>query len=255
EVAGEGAQAAVGGGADGAGSFAEDLGRGGGVEAEDGAQQHGLGLVGRQAGDQADGGVGGDRVQGGGGGVVAGGQAGQVSGGYRDGGGGAGGAAQVVEGAVAGDGGAPPAEPVAVAVEAGQVAGDLQPGLGGDVLGVVADQGAQVAQQPGLGVAVQRPERVGVPPLRLGHHRGQVHHVAAANQERRRRGLRPVGRTAGLKGAAGHQGSAAGARDWRAGGPAWPPPPRVCAAGASAGPARQRGGQPRPAAAARAETG
>jgi hypothetical protein len=38
EVAGEGVQAAVGGGADGAGSFAEDGGGAGGVQAEDGAQ-------------------------------------------------------------------------------------------------------------------------------------------------------------------------------------------------------------------------
>ena len=90
-------------------------------------------------------------------------QAGQVLG--RDGGLGraAGGAAQVVQGAVPGDGGGPAAELVVVAGEGGQVAGDLQPGLGRDVLGVLADQGVQVAQQPRLDVAVQDPERLRIP--------------------------------------------------------------------------------------------
>src|SRR5580700_7954720 len=83
-VPGEGAQAAVGGGADGSGAFAQDLAGGLGVQAEDGAEQDGFGLVGRQGGDQGQGGVGGDGVQGVLGGVVGGGPAGQVFG--RDGG-------------------------------------------------------------------------------------------------------------------------------------------------------------------------
>src|SRR5260370_35951339 len=91
----------------------------------------------------------GDRVQGAGGGVVGGGEAGQVLGRDRDGRRAAAAAVPVVEGAVAGDGGGPAAEAVVVAVEGVQVAGDLPPGLGRDVLGVVADQGVQVAQQPG----------------------------------------------------------------------------------------------------------
>jgi hypothetical protein len=162
---GEGAQAAVGGGADGSGAFAQDLAGGLGVQAEDGAEQDGFGLVGGQGGDQGQGGVGGDGVQGVPGGVVGGGPAGQVLG--RDGGLGrsAGGAAQVVQGAVPGDGGGPAAEVVVVAGEGGQVAGDLELGLGRDVLGVLADQGVQVAQQPGLDVAVQGTERLRVTPL------------------------------------------------------------------------------------------
>src|ERR1700730_18069080 len=137
ELAGEGAQAAVGGGADGSGAFAEDLPGGLGVQAEDGAEQDGFGLVGGQGGDQGEGGVGGDGVDGVLGGVVGGGPAGQVLGGDADLGRAAGGAAQVVQGAVPGDGGGPAAELVVVAGEAGQVAGDLEPGLGGDVFGVL----------------------------------------------------------------------------------------------------------------------
>ena len=173
---GEGAQAAVGGGADGSGAFAQDLPGGAGVQAEDGAEQDGFGLVGGQGVDQGQGGVGGDGVDGVLGGVVGGGPAGQVLG--RDGGLGraAGGPAQVVQGAVPGDGGGPAAEVVVVAGEAGQVAGDLEPGLGRDVLGVLADQGVQVAQQPGLDVAVQHPERLRIPPLSLGHRRVHPSH-------------------------------------------------------------------------------
>jgi hypothetical protein len=77
-VPGEGAQAAVGGGADGSGAFAQDLAGGLGVQAEDGAKQDGFGLVGGQGGDQGQGGVGGDGVQGVLGGVVVGGPAGQA---------------------------------------------------------------------------------------------------------------------------------------------------------------------------------
>jgi hypothetical protein len=83
------------------------------------------------------------------------------------------GGAFVVEGAVAGDGGDPAAEAVVVAVEGFEVAGDLEPGFGGDVFGVVADDGAQVAQEAGLGVAVEGAEGVGVAPLRPGHQRGE----------------------------------------------------------------------------------
>jgi hypothetical protein len=83
-VPGEGAQAAVGGGADGSGPFAEDLAGGLGVQAEDGAEQDGFGLVGRQGGDQVDGGAGGQVAQGGLGGVVGAGDGGQVLGGDGD---------------------------------------------------------------------------------------------------------------------------------------------------------------------------
>ena len=117
----------------------------------------------------AGGGVGGDGVDGVLGGVVGGGPAGQVVGRDGDLRGAAGGVAQVVQGAVPGDGGGPAAEVVVVAGEAGQVAGDLEPGLGRDVLGVLADQGVQVAQQPGLDVAVQDPERLRVTPLGTAH--------------------------------------------------------------------------------------
>jgi len=41
----QGFEAAVGGGADGSGAFAQDVSCGGGVEAEDGAEQDGFGLV------------------------------------------------------------------------------------------------------------------------------------------------------------------------------------------------------------------
>ena len=81
QLPGEGVQAAVGGGADGSGAFAQDLPGGAGVQAEDGAEQDGFGLVGGQGGDQGQGGVGGDGVDGVLGGVVVGGPAGQVFGG------------------------------------------------------------------------------------------------------------------------------------------------------------------------------
>ena len=76
-------------------------------------------------------------------------------------------AAQVVQGAVAGDGGGPAAEAVVGPGKAGQVAGDLEPGFRGDVLGVLAGDGVQVAQQAGLQVPVQQPERLGITLLRL----------------------------------------------------------------------------------------
>jgi hypothetical protein len=41
----------------------------------------------------------------------------------------------------------------------------VQPGFGGDVFGVVAGQGVPVAQQPGLDVPVQDPERIGITTL------------------------------------------------------------------------------------------
>ena len=55
--------------------------------------------------------------------------------------------AGVVDRPVPGDGRRPPAEPDEVSLEAADVPADLQPGLGGDVLGVGADQTAHVAQQ------------------------------------------------------------------------------------------------------------
>jgi GMP synthase-like glutamine amidotransferase len=171
---GEGAQAAVGGGADGSGAFAEDLAGRLGVQAEYGAEQDGFGLVGGQGGDQGQGGAGGQGLQGAFGGVVGGRVAGQVLGRDRDRRA-AGVAAQVVQGAVPGDGGDPAAELVVAAGEAGQVAGDLEPGVRGDVLGVGADQGVQVAQQPGLGVAVQGAERVRVAVLRPADRPVQPH--------------------------------------------------------------------------------
>ena len=91
----QGFEAAVGGGADGSGAFAEDVSCGGGVEAEDGAEQDGFGLVRGQGGDQGDGAGGGDGVQGGLRGVGGGGPGGEVLGGQGEGGGPAGGAAQV----------------------------------------------------------------------------------------------------------------------------------------------------------------
>ena len=118
----EGVESSAGGGADGAGPFAEDVPGGGGVEAEDGAEQDGFGLVGGQGGDQGDGVAGGGGVEGAGGGVggfAGGGPGGEVFGG--DGQGGlAVGAAQVVQGAVAGDGGGPAAERVVGAGEGGR---------------------------------------------------------------------------------------------------------------------------------------
>ena len=109
----------MGGGADGSGAFAQDLACGDGVQAEDGAEQDGFGLVRGQGGDQGDGVAGGDGVQGVLGGVLGGGPGGQVLGGQRQGRGAAGVAAQVVQGAVPGDGGDPAAEPVVGAGEAG----------------------------------------------------------------------------------------------------------------------------------------
>jgi len=58
----EGFEAAVGGGADGSGAFAQDVCCGGGVEADDGAEQDGFGLVRGEGGDQGDGVLRGDRV-------------------------------------------------------------------------------------------------------------------------------------------------------------------------------------------------
>ena len=52
---GESPQATVGRGAHGTGSFAEDGARRGGVQTEDGAQQDGFGLVGREGADEGDG--------------------------------------------------------------------------------------------------------------------------------------------------------------------------------------------------------
>jgi hypothetical protein len=116
----------VGGGADGSGAFAQDVSCGGGVEAEDGAEQDGFGLVRRQGGDQGDGVAGGDGVDGGLGGVGGGGPGGEVFGGDGQGRA-AGGLAEVVQGAVAGDGGDPAAEPVVGAGKAGQASrpGDM----------------------------------------------------------------------------------------------------------------------------------
>src|SRR5580693_6261289 len=152
QVPGEGAQAAVGGGADGSGSFAQDVAGGLGVQAEDGAEQDGFGLVGGQGGDQVDGGAGGQVVQGGWGGVVGAGDGGQVLGGDGDRGRTAAAVAQVVQGAVPGDGGGPAAEGVVGSGEAGQV-----------------------AQQPGLDVAVQAAERVRVALLGPPHHPRHLH--------------------------------------------------------------------------------
>jgi hypothetical protein len=114
----EGFEVAVGGGADGSGAIAQDVAGGGGVEAEDGSEQDGFGLVRGQGGDQGDGVAGGDGVEGALGGVVGGGPGGEVLGGQGQGRGAAGDPAQVVQGAVPGDGGDPAAEPVVAAGEA-----------------------------------------------------------------------------------------------------------------------------------------
>src|SRR5207253_1763823 len=69
-------------------------------------------------------------------------------------------AADVVEPAVPGDGRGPPAEVVPVSAEPAEVAGDLQPGLGRDILGVLADKDPYVAQQAGLDGPVDDGERL-----------------------------------------------------------------------------------------------
>jgi hypothetical protein len=74
----------------------------------------------------------------------------------------------VVEGPVPGDRRGPAAERVEVAAEGAYPPGDLQPGVGRDVLGVIADKTAQVAQEAGLHVPVQQPEGVLVAVLRGG---------------------------------------------------------------------------------------
>ena len=124
----QGFEAAVGGGADGSGAFAEDVSCGGGVEAEDGAEQDGFGLV--RGGWRSGRWRCGWRRRPGRSGRCRRRRAGRR--GPRRaarGRGAAGGAAQVVQGAVPGDGGDPAAEPVVGAGEAGQVAGDLEPGF------------------------------------------------------------------------------------------------------------------------------
>ena len=66
--------------------------------------------------------------------------------------------ATVVDAAVPGDAEQPDPEPGQVAVEAGQVAGSLQPRLGGHVIGGVADDDPQVPQHRGLECHPQRLE-------------------------------------------------------------------------------------------------
>lgn len=73
--------------------------------------------------------------------------------------------AEMVQGAVTGDGRRPTPETRAVAAEAAQVARDLQPGFGGHVLGVVADQPPDVADQAGLHQPVRDREPFVVPLL------------------------------------------------------------------------------------------
>jgi DNA-binding CsgD family transcriptional regulator len=170
----QGAQASVGGGADGAGAFAHHLAGGVGVQADDGAQQHRLGLVGGQRRDQGQGRVGGDRLDRTGRGVVGGGQERQFLGGHRHRRRATALAPQVIERPVPADRGDPAAEAVVVAGEACQVPADLKPGLGRHVLGVVADQGGQVTQQPRLDVAVQRTERLGTALLCIADRTGKI---------------------------------------------------------------------------------
>jgi hypothetical protein len=138
-------------------------------DSDDGAEQHRLGLIGWQRRDEADGRVRRDRFQGACRGVIHGGQIGQFLDRYRDGRRTAAVTPQVVEGAMAGDRGDPAAEAVVIPVEGMEIAGDMQPGFGRHVLGVVSDQGMQVTQQPGMDVPVQHAERIRVPALRIGH--------------------------------------------------------------------------------------
>lgn len=175
EQPGEPAQPAVRGDPDRAGPFAQHPGGAFGVEANDDPEQDRLGLIAGQRRDQRDRLIGGDRRDG----LVAdvrqaGGQLCQL---FDRGGHGRSATvmAQMVKGPVPGDRRRPPAKPRSVA-QAGQVAGDVQPSLGGDVLGVVTDERPQVAQQPGLDRHVERRERRFVPMLRCDHRYGQVIH-------------------------------------------------------------------------------
>ena len=160
EHPGQPLETAVGGDADRSRARAQHGAGGVRVEPDDGAQQHRLRLPLRQRRDERDG--------------RAGGQAGQrvVGGVGRRGRLGDG--AHVPDVAddvrpprphpgrvgrpVAADRADPPAEPVQVAVEAVQVAGDVQPRLRRHVLRFRPHQRRRVAEQPGLQVAVERDE-------------------------------------------------------------------------------------------------
>lgn len=167
-------QPAVRGRADGAGTLAEGLRGGLGVEAHDHPQHDGLGLVLRELGDEGEGAAGGHGLDGLAGGVGLGGAAGEFGlvAAYR---GATAAHPYVVQGAVAGDAGGPSPEPVRVPAEPVEVTGDLQPGLGRDVLGVgIADQRPYVSEQPWVHRAVHSPERGLVPVLCRKHRGGQL---------------------------------------------------------------------------------
>jgi len=121
-------------------------------------QQHSLGLLARQGRDERDRRGRGYVVARRAGGVVVGGtvqQLGHITRLDRA----PGPRAELVEGAVADNACRPAAERVEVAGEARQVARDLEPGLRGDVLGVLPDEAGGVTHQPGLQRAVDAGER------------------------------------------------------------------------------------------------
>jgi hypothetical protein len=157
EPGGQAAEGAVGQDADVAWALAGDGGHLGDLEAGDHAQEHHLGLVVREGGDQRHRGPAGDGVDGRGGRVVEGGQVDQGVGGHELVGP-AGAAAPTVDGPVAGDDEHPGPERPLVAGEAVQPAHHPQPGLGGQVLAGPGGQGVEVAQQARLQVAPEDAE-------------------------------------------------------------------------------------------------
>lgn len=86
-------------------------------------------------------------------------------------------APQVVQGTVPGYGRRPAPEARPVAAEPAEVAGDFEPGVGGDVLRVVADEAAHITEQQRLEEPVDHREGVLVPALGA-QHRGPELHVA-----------------------------------------------------------------------------
>lgn len=81
----------------------------------------------------------------------------------------------MIQRAIAGYPRRPAAEPVRITAEARQVAGYLQPGLGGDIFGVrFPDQGPDIAQQSRVHSAVHSPEGVLTTVLCREHRSGQL---------------------------------------------------------------------------------
>jgi len=174
QAGGEPPEPAVGRSPDRARLLAEDLAGAFRVQAHDDPQHDRFGLVRRKVRDHRHRGLGGDRVHGALGRIVAGRQVAQVlnRGGRRLRA--ASVATLVVQAAMPGDGGGPAAETVGVAAEPGQIPRDVQPGFRGHVFGVVADHGAQVAQQPRLHVPVEHAERLLIALLCRSHSVRQI---------------------------------------------------------------------------------